>query len=366
MLLKRILIVLAIVMLAVPAMAQEKVPSRLAPGSVNLRVPAFAGPAFNARANFEGFEDAVPPAGWQLIVTNPDATWAREGNGWGLEGGFAALCDWNAEVAQDEQLTFEHTVDIAGGEYVLSFWQAGSTGQPWDLNARETVEINGVEVWSFDDEVNFGHHFEYEQFFIDLSPWDGQTITISFRYVGVNGDGHFMDAVMIDDGEGWAPPPPPPAPLNDTCEGAWDNDYFIPSGDFAVRGDNTTALHDYALVADSCISYGFSGLDLVWAVCMEEGDNLAVEMIGQDVGFDAVFFLISDCSDPTGSCVAGGDEPEVIDYTATVAGTYYLVCGGWANQMVHEFELVGTFTGAGCGPVATEGSSWGNLKAIYR
>lgn len=355
---------LMMVILAVPAFAQEKVIEPAGPGTQGPITGKFISSAYSGRAIFEGFEDDVPPQGWDAIVTNSNNTWGQEGDGWAIEGTFSARVwpDW--ETAQDESLSFEHTVDVAGGSYVLSFWAAGASGQTWDLGSRETVEINGVEVWNFDDEVTYGHHLYFEQYFVDMSAWDGQTVTISFRYEGVGGGSLFVDAVLIDDGDGWSPDLPP-VPDNDTCESAMANEFFIPAGEFSIQADNTTATRDYALTYQSCVYYGFTGRDLVWVVCMEAGDVLSIEMSASP-WWDEVFWLATDCDDPINTCVAFGDEPPTMTYTATEAGTYYLICGGWSPGREGPFTLNGNLLGAGCGAVSTEDTNWGNLKAIYR
>ena len=158
---------------------------------------------------------------------------------------------------------------------------------------------------------------------------------------------------------------PPPPPANDTCEGAYDNEFVIPPGAFSLTGDNTYATADYTLVStDSCTGYGFTGKDLVWVVCMEAGDMLTVTMTTA-TGFDASFYMVRDCADPQYTCVVGADDPEEITYTATETGIFYLICGGYSSG-AGEFYLDGMLTGAGCGTVATEDTNWGSLKSLYR
>ena len=336
-------------------------------GIEEFRGLGYTNPAYNGRDFFEGFEDGVPPAGWTYQQT-ADYTWealdpSSDDTPGALEGTYALYIRWDSVNNSDEWVAFDQTVDVAGGESVLSFFTAGDYDNGYADLATETVEINDVVVWDFDSVSSVS--YTWEKYFIDLSEYDGQTVNIKFHYVGLDANSHYFDAIMVDGGTGYTPPPPPPAPENDTCEGAYDNEYVIPPGAFSLVGNNTYANADYHLNStDSCTGYSFSGLDLVWVVCMEEGDVLDVTMT-TDTGWDASFYMVSDCADPQYTCVVGEDDPEEILYTATETGVYYLICGGYSSG-AGEFYLDGMLTGAGCGTVATEDTNWGSLKSLYR
>lgn len=359
---KAILVLLALLLVAVPASANEKPMSKM-DFETFIQMNQIHGPAFNGRDYFQGFEEGImPPTGWDVGVTNAGYTWlagfANTPAG-ALEGDFMAYCPWVTPTAQDETMSFEQLVDVAGGEYVLSFFMAGSVGAAWSANVAETVEVNGDVVFDFDS--SGAENFIWQQSFVDLSAYDGQTVTITFRYAGQDGDVHLIDAVVVDNGTGWEPPPPPPAPLNDTVEGALDNDFEIPAGAFSLVGDNTHANSDYPLEFGSCTGYSFSGADLIWFVCLNEGDVLDVAMTS---GFDASIYLMTDPSDPFNSCVIGADDPEEFSYTATEEAVYYLVVGAYGSGL-GSFEVTGFNSGGGC-VVATDATTFGGLKSLYR
>lgn len=140
-----------------------------------------------------------------------------------------------------------------------------------------------------------------------------------------------------------------------------DNGFVIPPGPFSFAGDNTLAGADYPMAASSCTGYSVSGQDLVWFVCMHEGDVLDVTMTST---FDASLFLVSDCADPFNSCVIGADDPETFVYTAAADGIYYLICSAYSSG-IGAFTIDGMLIGEGC-VVATENASWDSLKSLYR
>ena len=327
------------------------------------RINRIHGPAFTDRSTFQGFESAVPPSGWTATGTN-EYTWEwTEMVGGSVEGDHAAFIHWNETVAQDEALSFSQTIDVAGGEYVLSFWMAGSRGEDWDLNVSETVEVDGVEVFDFDSADNTGVSFLWEQHFIDLSAYDGQTVDITFRYAGVDGDGHFLDAVMVDDGTGYTPVIPDP-PENDLCENA-----VLVSGTDQYVVDLCTAVNDYDAdeYDSSCTGYGSTGPDVVYKVYLHVGEAFTATVAGD---FDAVLWLVTDCSDPAATCVIGADEvyenegeqiPPTDDpsWTPDTEGWYYLIVdsyGGDCNEATIDIDA----------PVATDKLDWGQVKTLYR
>ncbi len=116
------------------------------------------------------------------------------------------------------------------------------------------------------------------------------------------------------------------------------------------------SLMDYDPVI-GCTGWAAAGEDAVWKIHLAAGEAFSAALTGQD--YDASLYLLTDCSD-MGSCVAGGDDPEVVDYQATADGWYYLIVDG--------YQL------GGCGnsvltieaPVAAAGESWGGVKRMYR
>ncbi len=194
---------IALVITACASLAFAKAP--LAGKDTKLEAPSvISNTGVSTRAYFEGFEGTFPPAGWTQGGINATNTWQQLAGG--VEGLNSAYIRWDSYVAQDETLEFTHLIDVAGGEYVLGFQMAGSIGQTWDLNATETVEINGATVFDFDSSVTAGY-MVFDQYFIDLSGYDGLNVTITFRYAGLDGDAHYIDAVTIDDGTGYVVPP---------------------------------------------------------------------------------------------------------------------------------------------------------------
>jgi hypothetical protein len=155
-------------------------------------------------------------------------------------------------------------------------------------------------------------------------------------------------------------PPPPPA-VNDVCEGAIDiQDQSLASWDVALNpagGFN----NNYSLTSADCTGYTTPGPDAVFMIDLAAGEEIMVSEIG---ACDTALWISSDCANLMTSCVVGADDAlagaaETVSYTAVTAGTYYVV--------------VDSYTAAGCpvtvtinAPVATEESSFGALKAMFR
>jgi len=362
MLRKMLLVLVATMIVAIPALAADK-PAQKYDGMPHLGNLGH-GPAFTSRAVFEGFETSVPPPGWTAGVTVASNTWEQTTGG--IEGTYCALVNWQAAAVQDETLTFQQTIDVGGGEYVLSFVMAGAVDTDWSLLDVETVEVNGTVVFDFDSSVTVPS-FYWEQFFIDLSAYDGQTVDITFRYYGQDGESFVLDAVMVDDGTGWVPPPPPPPPANDTCYGAFAGGYELLPGFGNYNGDCTTALNDYPLLTGGCTDYTASGNDVVYLVCLGEGDTVSIDFYGEE-GSDPAIYLIRDCAQPDLTCVAGADvnvdHTEQLAYTANEAGVYYFIISSYYAEG-YTYVFLAQVTGGGC-VVPNEDTSWGNLKSLYR
>ena len=317
------------------------------------------GDAFTSRAVFQGFEGGVIPAGWTQTITNPARTWgvSNATSVGALEGLYCAFVGYDLTVFQNETISFSQAIDVAGGESVLSFWMAGALGTTWDLNVAETVEVNGIPVFDFDSNVTA--HMTYEQYFVDLGAYDGQTVTITFRYEGVDGDLHVLDAVMVDDGTGYAPPPPPPPPSNDTCATAID---LQEQGLASFQVDLCLAAGDYSAPSGGCTGYTSAGNDVVYKIYLAAGETFTATETGDH---DSALWVVTDCANTAGTCVAGADDTfsgdtEIVSFVAPAAGWYYLIVDGYGTGAC-SLTTVTVDT-----PVSNENTSWSNVKTMYR
>jgi hypothetical protein len=303
---------------------------------------------------FEGFEGAFPPAGWTHVVTNPSYTWMRDVDGLypnPFEGAVAAYIPWQAGVPQYEVLEFQYT--IGPGQDHLNFASMGSIY--WAGNATLTVEINGTEVWNFGTAATAS--WVYEIFDIDLTAYTGQTVEIAFIYSGNDGADQYLDAVGIN--AGYTPPPPPP---NDLCAGA----IGIPYGMFDINGTTDLANNDYdpydPVNYTSCTGYTAAGADVVYCIELVAGESFEVTMTTS--GWDDSIYLITDCEDPAGSCVAGADaypDGSTFTYTAGTTGRYYLIVDAYSGG--GAFNISGVNGG---GPSSAQPATWGGVKALYK
>lgn len=153
----------------------------------------------------------------------------------------------------------------------------------------------------------------------------------------------------------------PPAPANDQCAGAYD----LPCGPVNLSGTTAGALNDYNPGAAGCTGYSAAGLDLVYKVTASAGQILTLTYTSTA---DASIYLISNCADPVGSCIAGADatvsgQPENLSYTFSTAGVYYLILDSYGTGTYGTWTLTGTNE---CGVVGTSRTTWGKLKSFYR
>ncbi|HPF36480.1 hypothetical protein KDK88_06675 [bacterium] len=349
---KMMLVVAALALTASFAVAKTNVPgqNRLGVDRTDLHAALYQGSAISSYS--EGFEGAFPPAGWSQGITDPATTWFQSTSPY--EGSYNAGCQWQASVQQDETLSFDQLVDVAGGEYVLSFFAAGSVGQSWDLNDTQTVEVDGLVVWDFDSSAT--QYQVYEEFAVDLSAYDGQTVTITFRYAGFDGDYYQLDNVLVNDGSG--PPPPPPV--------SFCGDLIEADGTGNFSGDTCDGVN--LISALGCEAYTENGLEDYYEIEMPAGSSFTATVTNTA---DGALWVVGECEAVGGAftCLGYADDtftgdPEVVSYTNTSGSalTVYLVVDSYSSSC-GTYDMVFDSTG---GAVANENMSMGSVKALFR
>jgi len=145
---------------------------------------------------------------------------------------------------------------------------------------------------------------------------------------------------------------------NDTCDGAID---LAEQGlvEFAV--DLCEYANDYSPESGGCTGYTANGPDAIYMVELAAGEQMIASVAPlEGVYVDLSVYLVTDCADVNGSCVAGDDSgnPEEIAFTVETAGVYYLIVDTYSGCG----EVLVTLDPA----VATETATWGDLKSLYR
>jgi hypothetical protein len=339
---RKMFTLLAIVVLGATAAQAGKLPPREAPVG---RQPWTSAKA----ATLEGFEGAFPPAGWTLAATDAAHTWLRDTQA-PYSGLAAARVTWQDAVAQDERLSFSWPVGTGEDLY---FATQGSVY--WAANADFTVEVDGVEVYSFAAR-NTGVSWRWEHVTVDLAAWEGTTPVFTFRYAGQNGADHYFDAVRI----GTYSPPPPPDPV-DFCAAVYQG-----TGTHFERntcdGANTISLLP-------CGDYTANGLEHYYEIEVPAGCFFSATVTYP--GGDGVLWLLDGCRAEGGAfgcleysdaTLAGG--PETIAYTNQTSALQivYLAVDSWGTNACgnYVFDFV-----SDCA-VATENESFGSVKAMFR
>ena len=132
------------------------------------------------------------------------------------------------------------------------------------------------------------------------------------------------------------------APINDTCAGAIQ----IPCGTFNLAGDTSTANNDYTFPSDSSSCTGFKedGRDVVYKIVAMAGDSVWVDLSSGTT--DAAIYIVTNCSNVAGTCVAGEDSTDVggtetLRYKFTTAGTYYMIIDSFGDNVGGPWSAIG-------------------------
>lgn len=153
----------------------------------------------------------------------------------------------------------------------------------------------------------------------------------------------------------------PSAPVNDQCAGA----LTLACGTINLTGSTAGALNDYNPGTGGCTGYTAAGLDVVYKVNATAGQSLNLVYTSSA---DASIYIVTDCADPVGTCVAGADETvsgqaETLTYVFTHSGTHYVVLDSYGTSTFGSYTLTGSYE---CGAVGTSHGTWGKLKTMYR
>ncbi len=122
----------------------------------------------------------------------------------------------------------------------------------------------------------------------------------------------------------------------DRCLGALD------VGEGRVFNEDTTDMvSDYNLSPHGCTGGPSTGRDMAFRVHLEEGQTLEAVLLAD---WDGQLYLVRDCQDAEGTCVAGVDEQpqgveETLTWTADRDGTYYLIVDSYSISRRGPFRL---------------------------
>jgi hypothetical protein len=137
-------------------------------------------------------------------------------------------------------------------------------------------------------------------------------------------------------------------PVNDRCEAA----LLLSCGNIMLSGNTDQATNDYTFAdpINSCTGYAADGKDVVYKMNVGPGDSL---WVNYRTVTDGSVYLVTDCSNIDGSCVAGADhvalpgETEQLRYKFVTGGEYYLILDSYAPGTSGDWTAVGQLV---CGP----------------
>jgi hypothetical protein len=339
---KRLFTLAIILSLVATGALADKLPSKEAPKGDGV-------PYIGAKlAVTEDFEGSFPPVGWTQGITNGAYTWQQDFLN-PYTGSAAAYIPWQAGSPQDETLSFAWPVD-AGDD--LFFATAGSVS--WCDYANFTVEINGLEVYNFCAE-NGGVSFAWEEVQVDLAAYEGTTANFTFRYAGDDGADQYLDGVQI----GQYTPPPPPADIS-FCGMVYEGTGTTFTGDTCGGQNLVSSL--------GCDAYSENGLENYYEIQVPSGCYFTATVTNVK---DGALWVLGNCTAPGGAytCLGYADDTftgqaEVITYTNSTGSNQivYLVIDSYGTATCGAY----TFQFATDCAVATEGASFGSVKALFR
>jgi hypothetical protein len=148
-----------------------------------------------------------------------------------------------------------------------------------------------------------------------------------------------------------------PPPANDDCDGA----IALLDGVIDFTVDLCLYSDTYSPSYGGCTGYSANGPEAVYWFELLPGGSASICMDNFEGYADLAIYLVEDCTDIDGSCVAGDDtgNPECISYTSDGGGIYYLMVDTYSGCSVVSV------TGEIVNPVAALSSDWGTVKALY-
>ena len=245
--------------------------------------------------------------------------------------------DMAAAIDPAGEMDFFAFTGTAGMEVVFETL-AGDIGD----TKMSVYDVDGVTELAYNDDGGEG----YYSLITFVVPADGTYYVQVIGYGATYSGTYILTAAEAD--------PPCPTPENNTCEGA----LVLPMATtFTVS--NCGATNDYS-PTNGCTGWDANGLDIVYYVDLVEDQQFTVSV---DATWDISIYLLTDCADME-SCVIGSDggNPEgfVFD-TGVNPGRYFLVLDGYSSSGIEgDFEVTVD------GVVATEPSSFGSIKSMYR
>jgi hypothetical protein len=313
-----------------------------------LAIVALAGPAFAADKATEAAERKWDPLSGFVVLS--DVAEVEPNNPISLA---QALGCGNvlrpATISSSADTDYVSFTATAGTVLTIGTDADGTTGQLVDSRIRLFSDV-GVVLASDDDS--------------GPGTYSLLTFTATYTgtyYVGIAGFNSTYTGAYKAFVNCVAPQPPPP---NDNCAGAIP----LQCSNVNISGTTAFATHDYTPFASGlggCTGFTAFGRDIVYYINAGAGDGL--DLLYTNTA-DGSIYVITDCTNPTGTCVAGADatltgQPEHLLYTFPSTGVYYLILDSFGTNTGGTFTLTGQVI---CNVVPTARRSWGQLKSIYR
>ncbi len=249
--------------------------------------------------------------------------------------------DMNAAIDVEGDVDF-FAFEATAGMTITFETQAGDIGD----TKMYLFDTDGITELAYNDDIGYPNYYSRIEFeFTADGTYFVEVTGYSSSYTGT----YILTVSEAD--------PPCPAPANNTCEGAIE----LPFGS-TVNFNNCGATNDYSPASGGCTGYSANGIDVIYYVDLIENQQFTVTAT---TSYDNAIYLVTDCADIDGTCVAGADETvngtETLVFDAGDApGRYFLILDGYSASSEGDWEVVID------GVVATEGTTFDSLKSMYR
>jgi redox-sensitive bicupin YhaK (pirin superfamily) len=251
--------------------------------------------------------------------------------------------DMNAAIDPAGEVDY-FAIDVTAGASIAFETMPGDIGD----TKLYLYDVDGVTELAYNDDIGYPNYYSLIEY--DFTA-DG-TYFVAVTGYSASYSGTYV--LTVSEAE-----PPPPAPENDTCEGA----LALPFGT-TFTFDNTGATNAYTTSNGGCTGYTANGNDVVYYVELVEDQQFTVQC---QTDYDIAIYLVTDCADIDGTCVAGADNTvsegfeEIVFDAGENPGTYYLILDGYSSS-----GYAGIWTVTVDGVVPTDDTTFGGIKSMYR
>ena len=293
----------------------------------------------------EGFESAVPPAGWSTVITNGGATFNWYQGTAAFEGTYSAQILYDPALVPQDEWLISPSMDLTSVTSDIRVEFYWTMSYYWGIDPFDNYDL---ELWistdggsSFPtllwDESSEGvfTSFTFYKTAVSLAAYIGESdIVLAWRYVGSDGAQGNVDFVNVTDDA------PPVLGPGDNCDDPEKID--LPSDlPFAHTSLTCGRGNDYS---ETCLGFYDGGEDMTYEITVTS--TVTVDITLDPLGTTYVGFLLDDACPADGSCItfktnSSSSSPFTAAGVTLDPGVYYLMVDTWPTpDCIPEFDVI--------------------------